>query len=545
MLIYSANREFLGIDEKDLKTLGFKNFLELRSEVGDFADLFVKTPGFIHNFKHVHWIDFIVYSESNEESQAIINVNNKNFKCKISIDTLFLTQNPSAPSYIVTLNNLRELTKKESDNISADIAVRPILQSATRVNVEEPEDSIALYVAPKKETMIPAGVKVDPYEAPLDVDFDFEDTYEEVVPETPKDMLDVGDLSIDEEVKVEKVQSVKKVQMQREVVDNGYVYNPELASHELGLPLDLIEEFIQDFIVQAKEFEASIYGALDASEFEQVKTLSHKLKGVAANLRIEDAFETLTLVNTSNDVNVIKENLDAFYKIIAKLSGEELFVHSIEEVPAQESISQEETPLEFKEEQTLPDEAEDDLYANLLTIEDSQVPQKIELAELADDEFTSSDVDFTKLDKELEDIEDIGFLELDTKRDEDSSSSLEDFSVVEENIERQEELPKLHYSKASVASEIGLDLESFEELFEDYVSESSHILVQMRTYAQSGDLSACAHEAMKLQGMSDNMRIKGLEEELENITSATQKNEVLASIQKVELMISQISRTGV
>ena len=536
MLIYSANREFLGIDEKDLKTLGFKNFLELRSEVSDFADLFVKTPGFIHNFKHVHWIDFIVYSESNEESQAVINVNNKNFKCKISIDILFLTQSPATPSYIITLNNLRELTKKESENISADIAVRPMLQSAPRVSVEEPEDDFDFYVAPKKETMIPASTKLDPYEAPLDVDYDFEDTYEEIVPQTSKDMLDVGDLSMDEEVKVEKiekVQSVKKVETKREVFDNGYVYNPEVASHELGLPLDLIEEFIQDFIAQAKEFEVSIYEALDASEFEQVKTLSHKLKGVAANLRIEDAFEALTFVNTSNDINIIKQNLDTFYKIIAKLSGEEVPAQSIVEATIQESISQKETPLEFKEEKIIFDEDEDDLYENLLSIEDSQVPQKIELAELADDEFTSSDVDFTKLDQELENIEDIEFLELDSKKDEDFLSALE------------EEIPKIHYSKANVASDIGLDLESFEELFEDYLSESSDILMQMRRYAQSGDLNACAHEAMKLQGMSDNMRIKGLDEELEKIASTTKKDEVLGSIKKVELMITQISRTGV
>jgi len=53
MLIYNYQKEFLGIDEKDLKTLGFNSLSELRAEVTDFADLFVKTPGYVHNFQHV------------------------------------------------------------------------------------------------------------------------------------------------------------------------------------------------------------------------------------------------------------------------------------------------------------------------------------------------------------------------------------------------------------------------------------------------------------------------------------------------------------
>ena len=31
-------------------------------------------------------------------------------------------------------------------------------------------------------------------------------------------------------------------------VSKDYVYNPQVASDELGLPVDLIEEFIGDFI---------------------------------------------------------------------------------------------------------------------------------------------------------------------------------------------------------------------------------------------------------------------------------------------------------
>ncbi len=44
MLIYNHQQEFVGINEKDLKSLGFRNLADLQSECKDFADLFVKRP---------------------------------------------------------------------------------------------------------------------------------------------------------------------------------------------------------------------------------------------------------------------------------------------------------------------------------------------------------------------------------------------------------------------------------------------------------------------------------------------------------------------
>ena len=74
MLIYNSRKEFQGIDEKDLSALGCKTLSELRAESADFADLFVRTPGFIHNFKYVHWIDYITYGGSSTTPKAIIHI---------------------------------------------------------------------------------------------------------------------------------------------------------------------------------------------------------------------------------------------------------------------------------------------------------------------------------------------------------------------------------------------------------------------------------------------------------------------------------------
>ena len=548
MLIYSSKKEFIGIDEKDLRLLGFENLENLKSEVADFADLFVKTPGHIHNFKHVHWIDFITCADSVEDSQAIINANGKNFKCKISIENLFLAENPSSKSYIVYLNNLRELSNRESQIISGDIAARPAPSAPSAFAAPQIVDD---FNAPEEKIPQASSLQEDPYETPLDVDFNSEESDFELDAHEKEDideMLEVGDLSFDEEEADSELQTKKSAQEAQESFDNGYRYDPNLASDELGLPLDLIEEFIQDFIAQAKEFKPSIYNALYAGELDQVKILSHKLKGVAANLRIEDAFDALNTVNTSADSSVIQENLDAFYKIIAKLAGEEAVVEA----------DQKSNQMDFKEEVAgevvAPVEKEDieddDLYGDLLAVDDSDVPQKIDMPELADDEFLSTDVDMEKFDEELENIENINLLELDEELEsggnETADEEFEDEIVVdfaEDSLPEEDEVV-VKYSKESAAGEIGLDLESFNELFEDYLSESDRIIAQIKSAIEKREYKTCRQEALKLQGMSENMRLNSFSRELETLTHSTDENALNEAIGRVEKIISKISRTG-
>ena len=64
-------KEFIGIDEQDLNALGFTTLLELQNEADDFADLFIKEPGFVHNFTHVNWIDFVECADPAEGSKVL------------------------------------------------------------------------------------------------------------------------------------------------------------------------------------------------------------------------------------------------------------------------------------------------------------------------------------------------------------------------------------------------------------------------------------------------------------------------------------------
>ena len=587
MLIYNFQKEFLGIDEKDLRTLGFKDLAGLRTEVTDFSDLFVKTPGYIHNFKHVHWIDFITCADSNEESKVIINVNNKNYKCVIQISTAYLVDNPSSKAYLVSLNNLRELSTKESEGISGDITQRqtPNVQVAAKpiVNSTEPTaDTQALSLDQQEEAPL---LTVDPYEAPLEIDFDDNeealtvDNYDEaplveqksievedsfttppVIEETQEEYIAPLNIEIEDDLTSEELVPEQPQFVMETVVenyDNGYTYDPTVASEELGLPLDLIEEFIQDFIEQAKEFKDGLYTSLDENDLDNLKILSHKLKGVAANLRIEDALEALTVINTSAKIPVVKENLDTLYKIIAKLAGEEITtekevqvaptiapVSDIVEIDEDVEDEDDFLSLDFKDD-------EDDLYSDPVEPTTIEVPDEIELSdeieivepkeELA---LVEEKIDID-MDEPLDLLDEEEFtLDLDEDVEIEEEAELTPEIDISEEVEIAEEI-EINYSKETTASDIGLDIESFNELFEDYIQEANTSSRTIHDSIAQNDLQNCRNEAIRLKGMSDNMRINTYSQELETLIHSSDEQEMSEAIKKIDAAIAKLSTIGV
>jgi len=614
MLIYNFQKEFVGIDEADLEVFGFANLSELKAESSDFADMFVRTPGYIHNFKHVHWIDFVTCADPSEQSKVIIEVNSKTYKAVLSIDTVYLSDNPTSKAYLINLNNLRGLTLQENGEFSEDIArkkppkIEPTIGHA--FNIPDEEDEVISEKSPELEGFKPfedlhetpqveeaVEVQEPAPTVPLDISFDddidesiFNKAEEETIAvETPKvDVeekisldplsLDLDDLGFEEDEKPkEKAPVVVAGGEEDDGFDYSYNYDPQVASDELGLPIDLIEEFIQDFIAQAKEFKDELYSSLDEGDLDNVQILSHKLKGVAANLRIEDAFNTLSIINTSSDISEVGKYLNIFYKIIAKLSGEEIQMaqpvasQAVEDKQAEVEII--DTPklssiednddlfgddllVDFKEDEpevkeevlsTKEEEADDDLYLDFdVGIKDSEVPEKIEMPELADDDFlndsTEETVDVDDLLSADEKIE-----EVDDKIDIDFADEIEVPTVEEDEIsidfaEEEDEVLDIEYSKELIANEIGLDQESFNEIFEDYIQDSQSSANTIREAVTEGDFTKCKKEALKLKGMSDNMRVHAFKEELSSLTNSTDKDELLKAVKKIDAVIAQISK---
>ena len=529
MLIYNFQKEFLGIDTKDLQELGYHDLSSLRSEVTDFADLFVKTPGFIHNFQHVHWIDFIDCADDGEIQKVIINANGKNFTANLVITYAYLTDNPIEKAYLIHLNNLRSLSDGEVERIHDDILQRPTPTPAPVFHEPAPSYTEPVTEPTSTQDILPHTEEIEeiltvetPTE-PLATSF-----------ETPvvEDIYDTNDVKLDVDMEQEilevKTPSVTPIQKthkvhKKEQFDNGYVYNPEVASKELGLPLDLIEEFIQDFIAQAGDFKPELYASLNDGDVDNVKTLSHKLKGVAANLRIEDAFEVLAIINTTSDLAVIKTNLELFYKIISKLAGEEVeeIVEEVEEIEEVVEIADEKEEndlldLNFKNEDEVP-----------LVINEPKAVQN----EQNEEDFSLTFKDDSPLEDSVVEVEEspiaVEAIELETKTEE----------VPEETIE-------ITYSKEKIANEIGLDAASFNELFHDYISEAKLLLQEMQEAVNENNFDLLKSEIMKLKGMSDNMRINSFNSELNSLMHSTNKEESIKYIETINSIVDQLSKVG-
>ena len=534
MLIYNHQKEFLGIDKHDLNALGFFDLASLKAEVSDFADLFVKTPGYIHNFKHVHWIDFITCAESSEKPKAIINVNSKSFKCTLDIKITFLVDHPSSEAYLIYLTNLHPLSEEESKIISADLSNKT-LQKPVEAHHEvqqEPLETAPLAMIDDDiddftATPIQENITLDD-DFKLDVSFD--DTDAMMQEKKPTIALEETipthklDLDIPKEIVPEIEEEKEEEYEEEEEEDDNYIYDPQVASSELGLPLDLIEEFIQDFILQAKEFKEDLYTALENNDLDNVKTLSHKLKGVAANLRIENAFETLSTINTASDTNVIKANIHKFYRIVAKLAGEEVPKKTkpkVEVKVEKENIAPKEEMIAIDD---TPEIQQDDKLEINLDIDDTPEVQQDDKLEI-------------NLDMDEEEVAQI----LDDKLSIDLDIPKEIPNLSQETVTQAHDVS---YSKKAVANEIGIDLISFNELFQEYQEESHNIFINMETALENGDITIYDTELEKFRNMTENMRIHECDEIVEHLTMTHDKDEVARSIQMLRDIIQQILNQG-
>lgn len=508
MLIYNYKKEFLGIDEADLKLLSLSSVEELQEEATDFANLFVKLPGFIHNFKHVHWIDYITCNDEGVDSKAIIKVKNKNYSTNIQIRTIYLLQDPTQKAFIIELINLKSLSLAQEEKITASSSIEKELQ--TNINKPKIQKEESIY-----ENLSSKIIK-DPYEDDTnEISYNTFIKPDNTKIEIKEPLLKPDTITNSKTIsKDEPLLAELKHKDKDESPFSNYSYDPHIASEELGLPIDLVEEFIQDFIAQANSFKSDLYSSLSQGDMNNLKIKSHKLKGVAANLRIEDALDALTIANSAHDEYEIQKNLDRFYHIINKLS---------------KNSTQKTAPLELHEKKEVKEEVKDDFIISFkdelpikdsINILDSDVPDSIEITELADDDFL---VQSTTL--------------------KISDSMITDDKLI--NIdEPQEEALKvtLHYDKNKIAHDIGLDIDSFNELFNDYLLEVKWISTDMSKAIEKNDLNECKNSVKKLKSMSENMRVHEFDSYIEAIINTTDIYEIQQNIKNIFSILELLSK---
>ncbi len=122
----------------------------------------------------------------------------------------------------------------------------------------------------------------------------------------------------------EKLESAQKPEsaLNLEEKDTGetIIFNPNEAADALGLPESLILEFVNDFIQQARDEMKNFEHAYEKSDIETINEIAHKLKGVAANLRIEDMRQLMENVQHAKNPKEVEDELVNFYHKLAALA---------------------------------------------------------------------------------------------------------------------------------------------------------------------------------------------------------------------------------
>lgn len=441
MLIYNHKKEFVGISEKILKTLGLSSLEELKRHCDDFASLFLKQTGYIHNFSQIHWIDYILCSYSNSGFKAVVLLNDKEFNTTITIRTIYLSDEADKKAYIIELANL---TQKISglDGYSQKQPPQTHKTQPPKTN-ETQSVELAPKVQPIKapEPTIVKPVKVEP-----------------IVNKT-----------------IEPTQSVFEIKGDPDT----YKFDPKQTSSELGLPLELVEEFVCDFIEQAHSFKNQLYRHLKEGDLKNLRSLAHQLKGVAANLRIQNALETLITLNTSSDPRELKHNLDKLYTITSNLAiqshiEDTSICHQYYSDKQDQAQHDSEYAISFKQEE----------------------PQELDVTLEQDD------------------------MELSIK---------------------QPDTPKNvpHYNKEAIAQEIGLDISIFNDIFSQYLSEAKNITKEMLALANSSQQDKIVLLAKELKSMNENMRIDFFNQKLQGLINQNSSdlnediNSILTSLEQL------------
>lgn len=534
MLLYNERQEFIGIDDEGLRLLNYSTLDELLDVCADVADLFANQPGYIHNFKNFSWINFLLHADI-DASSAIVHANGRVFSCQLTVMVLHLCESPTQNSFMINMSHIKTLSGEEikphaitpkSVIAEPSIAITTAHQEPkavttsplpsyddiipTRLNeptmLDIPDTTLSvfdetddyLHLSPfNKKTSKVDTLQGKPFEddlfennpfkndilresgslKALDSKITIEDT---VVPKKPQDKPILGNAQYN---------TKEQEHLANHHVDKNYTFDPQIAADELKLPVDLIEEFIGDFIQQSYDFREALFQAAVKNDFNNLHILSHKLKGVSANLRIEDAFETLSIINASSDTTETYANLKYYYDIILKLEGKEPSLQGTINTPA-EAASAEEV---------------DEIYTfglkqhendTLLVQED-----ELELSDNSPTEERSQNV----FEKEYLDLNK-PFLK--------SEASAEEVEIQETVSLKDEHKQKLDYDSHLVAKLLGIEACLMDELLLDYKNDSRIISNQINQAINASDTHGCNESAAKLKGISDNLRLDKISEEL-------------------------------
>ena len=141
---------------------------------------------------------------------------------------------------------------------------------------------------------------------------------EEAAPsEAPMELLDSVTLTEEPELSIDEIAPEPVVNENSfgtidldDVKPVHFDFQLEEAANDLSLPVELIEEFVNDFIEQGHIETKNMLKAYEEGDLDTIQKIGHLLKGTASNLRINALSDTLYKIQFCED----SSQLDAFIK---------------------------------------------------------------------------------------------------------------------------------------------------------------------------------------------------------------------------------------
>jgi len=182
--------------------------------------------------------------------------------------------------HLPVITNIIEQIKDTSSD-DQDALIKSLYATLARLTTTQTDTSKEEMVTPVVEAAIPTEEIVIPVE--------------ETVPAVKKDITTESFGTID----LSDVQPIH------------FDFQMEAAATDLSLPVELIEEFVHDFIEQARVETDKMLEAYEKGDLDAIQKIGHLLKGTASNLRINPLADTLYEIQFCEDSskleNLIKE----------------------------------------------------------------------------------------------------------------------------------------------------------------------------------------------------------------------------------------------
>ena len=104
------------------------------------------------------------------------------------------------------------------------------------------------------------------------------------------------------------------------IAPTEFEYDMNKAVTTLMLPEQMIKEFLADFVKQSKTNISLIEDAYNKNDLATIKSISHMLKGASSNLHIEPITQTLSILESNNNIENVPKIVQLFAGQVAHIS---------------------------------------------------------------------------------------------------------------------------------------------------------------------------------------------------------------------------------